>query len=89
MSGAWHGGKGSGRRNMSISQEEYDNRWDHIFSRDLKEDKVEMPGTVGGAKIVLPEDNTGTSKNEYYDVLTTEDALRSNDETREALQNQK
>ena len=33
------------------------------------------------------EDNTGTSRNEYYDVLTTEDALRSNDETRQALSN--
>ena len=71
MSGAWHGGKGSGRRTMSISQEEWDNRWDNIFSRDLKK-----------------EDNTGTSKNEYYDVLTTEDALRSNEETQEAIKNQ-
>ena len=65
------GGKGSKPRPFSVSQQEYDTRWDAIFSRDLK------------------EDNTGTSKNEYYDVLTTEDALRSNDETREAIQNQK
>lgn len=65
------GGKGSKPRPFSISQQEYDNRWDHIFSRDLK------------------EDNTGTSKNEYYDVLTTEDALRSNEETQEALRNDK
>lgn len=35
------------------------------------------------------EDNTGTSKNEYYDVLTTEDALRSNLETQEAIRNDK
>ena len=60
------GGKGSKPRPISISQQEYDTRWDDIFSRDLK------------------EDNTGTSKNEYYDVLTTEDALRSNQETQEA-----
>ena len=33
------------------------------------------------------DDNTGTSKNEYYDELTTEDALRSNEETRQALLN--
>ena len=65
------GGKGSAPRPFSVSQEEYDNRWDNIFGRDK------------------PKDNTGTSKNEYYDVLTTEDALRSNDETREAIQNQK
>lgn len=51
------GGKGSKPRPISVSQQEYDTRWDAIFSRDLK------------------EDNTGTSKNEYYDTLTTEDAL--------------
>ena len=62
MSGAWHGGKGSGSRPKFISQEEYDNRWDNIFGRDKP-------------KQVTPEDNTGTSKNEYQDILSTEDAL--------------
>ena len=55
------GGKGSAPRPFSISQEEYDNRWNHIFRRDLKKQ----------------DDNTGTDKNEYYDTLTTEDALES------------
>ena len=32
------GGKGSRPRPYSVSQQEYDNRWDNIFSRDLKED---------------------------------------------------
>ena len=31
------GGKGSKPRPFSVTQEEYDNRWDNIFSRDLKE----------------------------------------------------
>lgn len=31
------GGKGSSPRPFSISQQEYDTRWDAIFSRDLKE----------------------------------------------------
>ena len=52
------GGKGSKPRPYSVSQAEYDSRWDAIFNRDLKE-----------------EDNTGTSKNEYSDILTTEQAL--------------
>jgi len=52
------GGKGSSPRPFSVSQDEYDNRWDNIFGRDKPK-----------------PDNTGTSKNEYYDVLTTEDAL--------------
>jgi len=33
------GGKGSSPRPFSISQQEYDNRWDNIFSRDLKDEK--------------------------------------------------
>lgn len=52
-----NGGKGSTPRPISISQAEYNSRWDAIFGRDIK------------------EDNTGTSKNEYYDILTTEQAL--------------
>lgn len=54
------GGKGSKPRPLSVSQDEYNRRWDHIFSRDLK------------------NDNTGTSKNEYYDTLTTENCLTEN-----------
>lgn len=50
-------GKGSKPRPFSISQEEYNTRWDAIFQRDLK------------------EDNTGTSKNDYQDVLSTEDCI--------------
>ena len=33
------GGKGSKPRPFSISQQEYENRWDYIFSLDLKEEK--------------------------------------------------
>ena len=59
-------GKGSKPRPFSVSQQEYESRWDAIFGRDVK------------------EDNTGTSKDEFYDVLTTEDALtklhRANEE---------
>lgn len=60
------GGKGSRPRPFSVAQQEYDRRWDAIFSRDIQ------------------DDNTGTSKDELYDALTTEDALdelaRINDE---------
>ena len=36
------GGKGCKPRPFSVSQEEYDKRWDTIFQRDLpKEEKVE------------------------------------------------
>lgn len=33
------GGKGSTPRPFSISQQEYDTRWDAIFGRDIKEEK--------------------------------------------------
>jgi len=35
------GGKGSKPRPFSVSQREYDTRWDVIFGRDLKEEKKE------------------------------------------------
>ena len=54
------GGKGSKPRPFSVSQHEYDTRWDAIFSRDLKEKEkeltLEMPGTIGGAKVTFKED---------------------------------
>lgn len=33
-------GKGSKPRPFSISQQEYDTRWDAIFQRDLKDDNT-------------------------------------------------
>ena len=35
------GGKGSAPRPFSVSHDEYANRWDAIFQRDLKEEKAE------------------------------------------------
>jgi|APGre2960657404_1045060.scaffolds.fasta_scaffold01350_5 hypothetical protein len=32
--------KGSTPRSISISQQEYDTRWDAIFQRDLKEENI-------------------------------------------------
>ena len=34
----WHGGKGSKPRPYSVTQEEYDKRWDAIFGRDESEE---------------------------------------------------
>ncbi len=52
------GGKGCKPRPFSVSQEEYDNRFEAIFGKKKKS-----------------VDNTGTDKNEYQDVLSTEDCL--------------
>lgn len=57
------GGKGSKPRPFSVSQAEYDSRWDAIFQRDLKEEKIEMPGTVGGAKVVFRNEDESSGSN--------------------------
>lgn len=54
-----NGGKGSAPRPLSVSKETFDENFDSIFRKN-KPSK---------------EDNTGTDKNEYYDVLSTEEAL--------------
>jgi hypothetical protein len=38
MSGKWHGGKGSKPRPLSVSQDEFDNRFDLIFGKNKKTD---------------------------------------------------
>lgn len=48
------GGKGSAPRPYSVSQAEYDSRWDAIFGRDLKEEKK--------------FDEQVVMKEEYYDI---------------------
>lgn len=72
-------GKGSAPRPFSVSNEEYQKRWDAIFQRDIKEiedqkNEDEAFDTISKKQNV---DNTGTDKDEFYDVLTTEDALNS------------
>lgn len=47
------GGKGSRPRPFSVSQEEFDNRWDTIFGKKKKSDAEKFDEAV--------------TKNEYYD----------------------
>jgi hypothetical protein len=42
------GGKGSKPRPFSVANEDYANRWDAIFSRDLDKRPVPLPQTVSG-----------------------------------------
>jgi hypothetical protein len=53
------GGKGSSPRPFSVSQSEYESRWDAIFGRDLEEEPMtmDMPGTLGSAKIVFKNED--------------------------------
>ena len=43
MSNKSDGGKGSAPRPYSVSQQEYDSRWDAIFGRDKPKEKEEPP----------------------------------------------
>jgi hypothetical protein len=55
---AHEAGKGSKPRPISVSQKEYDSRWDAIFQKDLPEEKKEtipMPGTIGGATVTFKD----------------------------------
>jgi hypothetical protein len=49
------GGKGSNPRPFSVSQEEYDNRWNLIFQRDQKTEAEKFD-----EKVVM--------KNEYFEL---------------------
>jgi hypothetical protein len=70
-------GKGSIPRPFSVTNEEYKNRWDAIFGKDLREIEDQQNEDEAfksiSKKVVI--DNTGTDKDEFYDILTTEDAL--------------
>ena len=65
------GGKGSKPRPYNISREEFDNKFDTIFG----EKKKFCSGCGKTVSWCQCEDNTGVSKNEFQDVLSTEDCL--------------
>ena len=82
-------GKGSSPRPFSVSNEEYANRWDAIFQRDKRkeeDEKAEIEEFEFARQMQEQRNiNTGTNKNEYYDVLTTEEALTKMVEENERL----
>lgn len=61
---AHEAGKGSKPRPLSVSQDEYDNRWDTIFGRDLEKnsemDKITRYNLE--TQEVKNEDNRGIAK---------------------------
>lgn len=55
-------GKGSKPRPYSVDQKTFDSNWDSIFNRKKKTDQEKFDEAI--------------MKNEYYDELTTEEALQ-------------
>ena len=67
------GGKGSKPRPFSVSQEEFDNRFEAIFGKKNTLPEYELNKSTGEVQKV--DDNTGVTKNEYQDILSTEDCI--------------
>jgi hypothetical protein len=72
---AHEAGKGSRPRPFSVSKDEFDNRFDAIFGKKKKESLPEFELNKSTGEVQRVEDNTGTDKNEYQDILSTEDAV--------------
>ena len=61
LHGGYMSGKGSKPRPYSIDQKTFDSNWDSIFNRKKKTDSEKFDNAI--------------MKNEYYDKMTTEEAL--------------
>jgi hypothetical protein len=72
---AHNAGKGSKPRPFSVSKDEFDNRFDAIFGKKEKETLPEFELNKSTGEVQQVEDNTGTNKNEYQDILSTEDCF--------------
>jgi len=92
-----NGGKGCKPRPFNISDEEFGENMKRIFGDKTEEkerkarEKAEYFAKLN-AETKAKIDNTGTTSNEYYDVLSTEDCFepddkltRYNDETQQVL----
>lgn len=56
------GGKGSAPRPFSVSNEEYANRWDAIFGRDLKPNYEEDDGSLTTEQLQQIKDSVEKDK---------------------------
>ena len=62
-------GKKNRPRPFSVAQHEYDNRWDAIFGREFKDElKLEMPGTIGSAKLTFKDENESSRSNTHNSI---------------------
>ena len=66
------GGKGSKPRPFSVSQEEYDKRWDAIFQRDLPKEKTDYQDVLSTEDCALQALTDFAQENGLYD-MTIED----------------
>jgi hypothetical protein len=54
---------------FSVAQHEYANRLDAIFCREFKDElKLEMPGTIGSAKLTFKDENESSRSNTHNSI---------------------
>ena len=63
------GGKGDKQIAAQVSQEQLTLNWSNVFGKSKLEQRLEAE------RLAKLEDNTGTDKNEYYDMQSVEDAV--------------
>lgn len=69
------GGKGSKPRPFSVSQEEYDKRWDAIFQRDLPKEKTDYQDVLSTEDCALQALTDFAQENGLYDMTIEDNPL--------------
>ena len=78
-------GKGSAPRPFSVSQEEYTNNYDRIFRKPTPKEIDDARAEDEEFKRIENQFDKSIMKNEYQDILSTEDALDALVEENERL----
>ena len=69
------GGKGSKPRPFSVSQEEYDKRWDAIFQRDLPKEKSDYQDVLSTEECALQALADFAQEHGLYDMTPEDNPL--------------
>ena len=70
-------GKGSASRPFSVSQDEYSNNFNKIFRKPNPKDVEDARAEDEEFKRIEKQFDKSIMKNEYQDILSTEDALEA------------
>jgi hypothetical protein len=69
------GGKGSKPRPFSVSQDEYDKRWDAIFQRDLPKEKTDYQDVLSTEDCALQALTDFAQEHGLYDMTIEDNPL--------------
>ena len=69
------GGKGSKPRPFSVTQEEYDNRWNAIFQKDLPKEKSDYQDVLSTEECALQALTDFAQEHGLYDMTVEDNPL--------------